>query len=1359
MKLRVTLCFLFLFITGTASAFKTSPSEAPPILDQWKSWVLYGMENNFCPTSCNDKNDYRCTWPTTLDIDLDQKGGYFVQHWVIYNPGWIPLPGDNLLWPQNVKVDGAPTPVVLKQGHPAIRLDKGNHHVDGYFKWTEMPEILPVPLASALVSLKINQKPVDFPFQDKKGRLWLNKQTNQEAKENRLDVQIYRLVKDSIPLQITTLFKINISGKSRKIMLDGAFFENFIPVEIQSPFPARLDIGGKLIIQGNPGHWNIEVLSYSKKKADVIESAKMPFGQEIWSFQSQNQLRMVKLLGIHFIDPQQTGCPLQWRHFPAFVVKEGDQIQLKEIRRGDPSPAPDQLSLTRTYWLDFNGKGFTIQDRITGTMHRQWYLAMNPPFQLGRVVVGGKNQLITYQGPNNKQGVELRHGKLNLTAEMRLKGSGIIPAVGWDMDFQTVSGSLNLPPGWHLLAAKGVDMMSGSWIEKWTLLDLFLILIISLSVFRVWNWQWGTVLTLITMILIYHEPGAPRLVWLHLIGTTALIRFLPDSWFKQIINLWRLGAIITILALSIPFMVQQIRWGVYPQLEPHDTPSFNYNAQQKGGSDLETVERNEGLPKAKQSETKVTLYSLKSSPLSDKKYPPKTSPIMQESNALIQTGPGLPDWKWRSFVMQWNGPVDRSHKIRLWLLSPLANLLLSLLRVILLAILIYVFIDIKQLRTIKKNFAFSTIVFFAVLLLPAISLAGTKSSDFPSTSMLNELRERLVKPPDCFPDCANSPSLELAITPESLTIQVMVHTAVRCAVPLPGSLDLWRPKKILVNSEKAKALMRDKEGLLWVLLPKKIHKITLIGEPPKANSFQLQLPLRPKTVSFKSEGWDILGVNKDGQVDASIKLIRKTGKDNPLLMAQSSPALSPFFHVQRLIFLSLEWKVITTITRITPLGSPISLQFPLFKGESVTTPAIPVENNMARIQMGPKKRIITFDSILKKEPQLILKAPLNVPLVETWLLDVSPVWHCSLSGIPQILHQDQFGNFKPKWQPWPGEEVIIQVSRPKAVPGQTVTINKASLTMAPGVRFTKSTLLLKIRSSQGAQHRILLPEHARLQVVKINNKRQPLKEKEREVIISLRPGSQKIEVEWHQDSDSTLITKSPLVDIGLEAVNAKVTFQMPKNRWILLTMGPRLGPAVLFWSYLFVIIIAAIALGRVSFTPLKTRHWLLLGLGLTQIHPLTAIMIAGWLLALGLRKKKPVVTGVFSFNLLQIILVFWSLAALMGLYFSIKNGLLGIPKMQIMGNNSSQFLLHWTQDRINSTMPQSVVCSLPILAYRLLMLLWALWLAHSLIQWLRWGWNCFGEGGLWKKGAFRIPKLKKNTPVPDEKPSSNHKNT
>jgi hypothetical protein len=41
------------------------------------------------------------------------------------------------------------------------------------------------------------------------------------------------------------------------------------------------------------------------------------------------------------------------------------------------------------------------------------------------------------------------------------------------------------------------------------------------------------------------------------------------------------------------------------------------------------------------------------------------------------------------------------------------------------------------------------------------------------------------------------------------------------------------------------------------------------------------------------------------------------------------------------------------------------------------------------------------------------------------------------------------------------------------------------------------------------------------------------------------------------------------------------------------------------------------------------------------------------------------------------------------------------------------------------------------------MLIWALWLALSLLKWLKWGWESFSKGGLWKK-----------LPLPGKKQSS-----
>ena len=374
-----------------------------------------------------------------------------------------------------------------------------------------MPEMMNVPAASGLVSLAIDGLRIDLPQLDDAGRLWLQQRMVAGSQEDRVEVKIHRLLDDTIPMQVTNLLRINVSGQAREVKLEGVLLDKAEPMSMQSPLPARLLPTGELLLQVRPGRWEVRMLSRFDGPVLRLGPVSGTYGQEVWSFQAQNQLRMVQIEGVSGVDPKQTDVPKEWEKFPAYILSPDAVMTFKEIRRGDPDPAPDMLNLRRTWWLDFAGTGFTIQDQLDGTMSRQWYLAMNPPGLLGRVSVDGSDQLITSQGAEKKAGVELRKGHLNLVAESRYEASRqVLPAVGWDHDFQSVSGVLNLPPGWRLLSAGGVDVIPGTWFERWTLLDLFVVLIIALAVFKLWNWRWG-LLALLALGLTYHEPGAPRL--------------------------------------------------------------------------------------------------------------------------------------------------------------------------------------------------------------------------------------------------------------------------------------------------------------------------------------------------------------------------------------------------------------------------------------------------------------------------------------------------------------------------------------------------------------------------------------------------------------------------------------------------------------------------------------------------------------------------------------------------------------------------------------------------------------------------------------------------------------------------------
>jgi hypothetical protein len=108
--------------------------------------------------------------------------------------------------------------------------------------------------------------------------------------------------------------------------------------------------------------------------------------------------------------------------------------------------------------------------------------------------------------------------------------------------------------------------VDGDWLSAWTLLDLFLLLIFSLAVFKLWNWKAGLV-AFLAFGLGYHEPGAPRLAWLILLLPLALLRVVPPGGVRKWIAGARCFAIAWLLVCLVPFVATQIQGVIYPQLE------------------------------------------------------------------------------------------------------------------------------------------------------------------------------------------------------------------------------------------------------------------------------------------------------------------------------------------------------------------------------------------------------------------------------------------------------------------------------------------------------------------------------------------------------------------------------------------------------------------------------------------------------------------------------------------------------------------------------------------------------------------------------------------------------------------------
>ena len=509
---------------------------------------------------------------------------------------------------------------------------------------------------------------------------------------------------------------------------------------------------------------------------------------EIWAFAADPSLRVVEVEGVPAVDPQQTTLPDSWRHFPAYALVQDSAMALVEKRRGDADPAPDELALERTLWLDFAGTGYTFHDRISGRLSRSWRLDMPLPSSLGRVAVDGVDQLIGRVSADSAPGVELRQSQAAIEADGRIDGLlRELPAVSWDHDFVRVAATLQLPPGWRLLHVGGADTVSETWIRSWSLLDLFLVLVIALAIGRLRSRAWGVV-ALVSLALLWPEPGAPRYAWLALLGAHALVRVLPEGRMRSLLVAVRLAALVLVAAIAIPFAIMQVRTAVYPALEERDAFDVSRRSRAGGAAGARDgrgeVRRADGgraragaagpRPRARQARVERAAAQARALELLRARARrarldragaavvelAQRSPLVERTRRALAGDPslaGVAGGELRARLAARRAP-DRAARRRRGLRRPL-----------------------RRAGCARGARAAAALALLAFLLAPA---GGARADDFPPADLLEQLRTRMLELPSCAPSCAESPRMRLEIDAERMRARIEIAVAARSAVPL-----------------------------------------------------------------------------------------------------------------------------------------------------------------------------------------------------------------------------------------------------------------------------------------------------------------------------------------------------------------------------------------------------------------------------------------------------------------------------------------------------------------------------------------------------------------------------------------------
>jgi hypothetical protein len=1027
----------------------------------------------------------------------------------------------------------------------------------------------------------------------------------------------------------------------------------------------------------------------------------------------------------------------------------GSELRIVERSRGLSNTDQNRLQLRRRLWLDFDHHGFTAVDEVSGTLRRDWRLAMREPYRLASARAGTEALLVTSSASQGETGVELRSPSVRLSVLARGEHPyGALPATGWTSSFEAVSGELYLPPGHRLLAALGADVSPTAWLDRWGLWNLFGVLVI--TVFSYWV-AGPLTATIGGLGLFLTYQAAPELIWVwgNLLAAVALARAAPEGRLARVASVYRTVSFAVLALVLVPFTWSEVRHAIYPQLEvtgyaPQRVapPMPRAAAPMPAPPPIQTMIAEESA--------RASARADLSSAVSGGRATAAAEPILARyaAGTLLQAGPGIPAWNYGAHPFGWTGPVDPDQTVRFVVLGPVAVALWRIAGVVALA---WFFI-----RLARKSFGtrlrlpgfLSPGGALGAVLLACVAAAphGARAQSTPDPALLNELRDRLTQAPPCTPTCAEVMQAQVHVSADRVQIDLKASALAPLAVAVPSAGERWQIDSVAVDGASSLTLAREPDDALWVPLKSGARTIRIEGRLV-GDSAHLAFPLVPRTISVDAVGWDVAGVNAGRLVSGALDLTRQPRAGS----AATSPgpaageAFPAFVRVVRNFRLDLDWSVATTVQRVAPESAAFTVAVPLVAGESVLTEGLDVRRDgvaLAGLAVGQAER--EWTSSLARSDRLALRLTATPARAEIWRFVVSPQWRVDFSGVPAVLPDDlAAAAWVFEYRPLVGEQLELAVTRPSAVPGRTLAIDAVHQRTRIGRHSSEHELELRYRSTQGGRHAIQLPKEGSVTQVAVDGEPTQIRPDGGELSLSLLPGEHTVRIAWRSKDGASLASHPDTVDLRAPSSNVTTTLALPADRWPLVAIGGGVGPAFLYWGELLVFLVVATLLGRRPRSPLRTSEWLVLGLGLSTLSWRVLVTVAAWLFAMRWREQWRGAYALerWQFNMLQCALAALTLFAVTSLVFSgVRYGLLASPDMGVTGPGSGANVFSWFVDRAASTLPQPVVYSLPLWVYRTIMFAWALWIALALAGWLRFAWRAWSAGGTWR-GVVLPPTL------------------
>ncbi|HET7557549.1 MAG TPA: hypothetical protein VFK08_05680, partial [Rhodanobacteraceae bacterium] len=615
-------------------------------------------------------------------------------------------------------------------------------------------------------------------------------------------------------------------------------------------------------------------------------------------------------------------------------------------------------------------------------------------------------------------------------------------------------------------------------------------------------------------------------------------------------------------------------------------------------------------------------------------------------NAIVQSGRGIPDWgdAGSSYRLSWSGPVTAQQTWRLVILPAWAT---RLLRILMLGLLVAWLAAIARALDLPARLPRRPVHAGVASLLLLASIPVARAQDTPSPELLSQLRARLLEAPHCAPQCAGSPSAQITIRQDTLQVSLDADADARVAFPLPHMDAPATLASLTLDGKPASALARRDDGV-WISLDRGVHRIGLTFRLSiDADNAALHFALPPPRVEVSAPGWQVSGADGTKLLSDTLSFARERASTTTASAPTAAQAFPPYVKLTRTLAIGLDSRIDNTVQRVAPSEGGFTVTVPLLPGEHVAEPGLKVEQGRALITLGPRQSEATWSSTLDPASTLSLHAPNLGERAEVWQVGSAPLLHLTFSGVPESAGDDQAGSGAHVFRPLPGETLTVRVTRPAALPGDSIAFDRVTLDATRGDRALETSLTLVARSTRGGEQVIDLPGDAQLLGVQRNGDALELNLREGHLALPVQPGVQTFNLRFRDDSTLGMASGTPPVALHAHAANIRTSLSLPQDRWVLWTWGPSAGPAVLYWSELIALLIVALMLARFAPTPLRWWQWLLLGLGFSTFAWSAYALVVVWLIALGMRARSERLPEYSVFNLVQVLLAALTAIALL----------------------------------------------------------------------------------------------------------------